>query len=90
MGQSKGSKKSKSKSKGRNKRKFNCCHECGKIGMGVRSREASVFEASKRSLAEARCVDLVNVDLNSAGDWSSVVAREKSQDSGWNRFVYCQ
>ena len=24
-----------------------------------------------------------------AGDWSSVVAREKSQDSGWNRFVCC-
>ena len=60
MGQSKGSKKS----KGRNKREFKCCHECGKFGLGVRSREASVFEASKRSLAEARCVDMVNVDLN--------------------------
>ena len=24
-----------------------------------------------------------------AGDWRSVVAREKSQDSGWNRFVCC-
>ena len=24
-----------------------------------------------------------------AGDWSSVVAREKSRDSGWNRFVCC-
>ena len=58
--QSKGSKKS----KGRNKREFKCCHECGKFGLGARSREASVFEASKRSLAEARCVDMVNVDLN--------------------------
>ena len=61
MGQSKVSKKS--KSKGRNKREFKC-HECGKFGLGVRSREASVFEASKRSLAETRCVDMVNVDLN--------------------------
>ena len=52
------------KSKGRNKREFKCCHECGKFGLGVRSREASVFEASKRSLAEVRCVDMVNVDLN--------------------------
>ena len=60
MGQSKSSKKS----KGRNKREFKCCHECGKFGLGVRSREASVFEASERSLAEARCVDMVNVDLN--------------------------
>ena len=60
MGQSKGSKKS----KGRKRREFKCCHECGKLGLGVRSREASVFEASKRSLAEARCVDMVNVDLN--------------------------
>ena len=62
MGQSKGSKQS--KSKGRNKRKVKCCHECGKSGLGVRSREASVFEASKRSLAETRRVDMVNVDLN--------------------------
>ena len=62
MGQSKGSKKS--QSKGRNKREFKCCHECGKFDLGVRSREASVFEASKRSLAETRCVDMVNVDLN--------------------------
>ena len=62
MGQSKGSKKS--KSEGKNKREFKCCHECGKFGLGVRSREASVFEASKRSLAESRCVDMVNVDLN--------------------------
>ena len=60
MGQSKGSKKR----KGRNKREFKCCHECGKFGLGVRSREASVFETSKRSLAEARCVDMLNVDLN--------------------------
>ena len=60
MGQSKGSKKS----EGRNKREFKCCHECGKFGLGVRPREASVFEASERSLAEARCVDRVNVDLN--------------------------
>ena len=60
MGQPKGSKKS----KGRNKREFKYCHECGKFGLGVRSREARVFEASKRSLAEARCVDIVNVDLN--------------------------
>ena len=36
MGQSKVSKKS----KGRNKREFKCCHECGKFGLGVRSREA--------------------------------------------------
>ena len=35
-----------------------------KFGLGVRSREASVFEASKRSLTETRCVDMVNVDLN--------------------------
>ena len=28
------------------------------------SSEASVFEASKRSLAETRCVDMVSVDLN--------------------------
>ena len=62
MGQSKGSKKS--KDKGRNRREFKCCHECGKFGLGVRSREASVFEASTRSLAETRCVDTVNVDLN--------------------------
>ena len=62
MGQSKGS--NKSKSKGRNEREFKCCHECGQFGLGVRSREASVFEASKRSLAETRCVDMVNVDLN--------------------------
>ena len=41
-----------------------CCHKCGKLGLDVRSREASVFEASKRSLAETRCVDMVNVDLN--------------------------
>ena len=38
--------------------------QCGKFGLGVRSREGSVFEASKRSLAETRCVDMVNVDLN--------------------------
>ena len=38
MGESKGSKKS--KSKGRNKREFKCCYECGKFGLGVRSREA--------------------------------------------------
>ena len=60
MGQSKGSRKS----NGRNKREFKCRHECGKFGLGVRCREASVFEASKRSLAEMRCVDMVNVDLN--------------------------
>ena len=59
MGQSKGSKKS--KIKGRSKREFKCCHECGKFDLGVRSREASVFEASKRSLAETRCVDMVKV-----------------------------
>ena len=61
MRQSKGSKKS--KSKGRNNREFKC-HECGKFCLGVRSREASVFETSKRSLAETRCVDMVNVDLS--------------------------
>ena len=60
MGQSKGSKKS----KGRNQREFKCCHERGKFGLGVRFREASVFEASKRSLAEVRCVELVHVDVN--------------------------
>ena len=83
MGQSKGSKKG--KSKGRNKREFKCCHECGKSGL---RSAASVSEASKRSLEEARCVGMVNVDLNPAGGWSSV-AGEKSQDSGWNRFVCC-
>ena len=40
MRQSKGSKKS-----NRNRREFKCCHECGKFGLGVRSGEASVFEA---------------------------------------------
>ena len=38
--------------------------QCGKSDLGVRSREASVFEASKRSSAETRCVDIMNVDLN--------------------------
>ena len=38
--------------------------QCGKVGLGVRSREASVFESSWRSLAETRCVDMVNIDLN--------------------------
>ena len=37
--------------------------QCGKFGLGVRSREAS-FEVSKRSLAETRCVDTMTVDLN--------------------------
>ena len=46
MGQSMGSKKS--KSKGRNKREFKWCHECGKFGLGVRSSEARVIEASKQ------------------------------------------
>ena len=73
MRQSKGSQKS----KGRKKREFKCRHECGKFCLGVRSREASVFEASKRS----ECVDMVNVDLNALGI-GIVVARETSQDSG--------
>ena len=45
MGQSKGSKKS----KGKNKREFKCCHECGKSGLSVRSREASVFEEAREA-----------------------------------------
>ena len=65
---------------GRNKREFFKCHECGKFGMGVRSREASVFEAGNRGLAETRCVDMVNVDLNALEiDWSSAVARENQK-----------
>ena len=64
--------------KGRNKREFKC-HECGKFGLGVRSREASVFEASKRSLAETRCVDMVNVDL-SALEIGSVLLHERNRE----------
>ena len=37
----------------RSKRELKCCHKCS---------QAKVFEASKRSLAEMRCVDMVNVD----------------------------
>ena len=54
--------------------------ECDKFGLGVRSRQASVFEGSKRRLAETRCVDMANVDLN-ALEMGAVVAREKSQDA---------
>ena len=32
---------------------------------------------------------MVNVDLNALEGWSSDDVREKSQDSGWNRFVCC-
>ena len=38
--------------------------EHSNVTSAPRSREASMFEASKRSLAETRCVDMVNVDLN--------------------------
>ena len=44
-----------------------------------------VFEASKRRLVETRYVDMVNVASECAGDQISVVAQEKSRDSGWNR-----
>ena len=47
--------------------------QCGKFGLGVRSREASVFEASKRSLAETRCVDMMNVDLNALENGSMLL-----------------
>ena len=40
---------------GRSKREVKCCHKCSKV---------SVFEASKPSLAEMRCDDMVGVDLN--------------------------
>ena len=62
--------------------------QCGKFGLGVKSREASVFEASKRSLAEARCVDIVTVDLNTL-KIGAVLLLKQSRDSGWNRFVCC-
>ena len=44
----------KQKQRKEQEREFKCCHECGKFGLGVRSGEASVFEASKRSVAETR------------------------------------
>ena len=51
--------------KGRSKRKLECkCHKRGKFGLGMSSREASVFEASKKGLAETGCVDTVSVDLD--------------------------
>ena len=40
---------------GSGKRELKCCHKCS---------QASMFEASKRSLAEMRCVGMVNDDLN--------------------------
>ena len=39
--------------KRRSKRRLKCkCHECGQFGLGMNSREASVFEASERGLAD--------------------------------------
>ena len=67
------------KSKGRNKREFKCCHECGKVGLGVRSREASMYEASKRSLAETRCVGAGAVLL---------LARSHKIQVGINSFIF--
>ena len=89
MGQSKGSKKS----KGRNKREFKYCHECVKFVFGceiqrskrVRSKQEKLGRNEMRRHGECR--------FECAGDWSSVVAREKSRHSGWNQFVnqfvYC-
>ena len=50
---------------GRNKRKLKCKrHKRGMFGLDMSSREASVFEASKKGLAEAGCVDMVSADLH--------------------------
>ena len=38
--------------------------KCGKVGLGIHSREASALEASKKGLAETRYVDMVSVGLN--------------------------
>ena len=49
----------------RSKRKLKCKrHKRGMFGLDVSSREASVFEASKKGLAEAGCVDMVSADLH--------------------------
>ena len=61
MGQSKGSRMA--DNGGRSKRSCKCkCHKCGKFGVGMHSREASAFEASKTGLAETMYVDMVSSD----------------------------
>ena len=47
----------------------------------VRSKQEKLGRNEMRRLGERRS--------ECAGDWSSVVAREKSQDSGWNQFACC-
>ena len=60
MGQSKGSKKSKRKEQER----VQVLSRVRQGWSGCEIQRSSVFEASKRSLTEARCADMVNVDLN--------------------------
>ena len=62
--------------------------QSGSFGLSMSSRETRVFEASKGGSAETGCVDVGNeCRSDRAGDRNSVVAREKSRDSEWNRIV---
>ena len=65
------------------------CHECGKFGLGVRSNEASVFRSKQEKLGRDEMRRHGERRSECAGDRISVVVREKSRDSGWNRFVCC-
>ena len=78
IGQSKGSRMV--DDKGRSERRLKCkCHECGKFGLDVNAREASVFEASKRGLAETTYVDMASVDLHTL-EIGSVSLLERNQE----------
>ena len=69
------------------KRKLKCKrHKYGKFGLGVSSRETSAFAASEE-LGRDETRRHGKCRSECAGDRSSVVAREKSRDSEWNRIV---
>ena len=66
--------------KGSTKGELECKrHKRGKFGLGMSSREASVFEASKRGLTETGCVDMVSVDLD-ALEIGAVLLLERSRE----------
>ena len=83
MGQSKGSRVV--DNKGRSKGKFKCkCHECGKSGQGMRSERVR-SEQERLGRDEIRRHGECRSEC--AGDWSSVVALEKSPDFECKRIV---
>ena len=86
MGLFKGSKKSKSKRK--EQERVQGLSRVRQVWSGCEIQRSERVRSKQEKLGRS---EMRHGERRSecAGDWSSVVAREKSQDSGWHRFVHC-